>query len=156
MNHQSLYDITLFMYILTHQNYCTAPLNRIHMLSCIRDQHWPYKPHRLPHHVFDNRGHRMQCKSPPWEPWISLPGLRGGRLRGAAGLYQPIQTQLTSRPTILFAGCICWVGDLSLEGQMLIFLMWHISESNDRDHWEGEKLCCISRLWVSSLPVFYM
>lgn len=100
------------------------------MLPYNRDQLRHDKPHRLPHHLFDNRGHRKQCQFPPREPWISLPGRRGGGLWGVAGFYQPIQTQLTSTPTILFAGCICWVGDLSLKaGQMLNFLIWHISEA---------------------------
>lgn len=107
-----------------------CPLKRIWMLLYNRDQLWHDKPHRLPHHLFDNRGHRKQCRFPPREPWISLPGRRGGGLWGVAGLYQHIQTQLTTTPTILFAGCICWVGDLSLKaGQVLNFLIWHISEA---------------------------
>lgn len=111
------------------------------MLLYNRDQVWHDMPHWLPHHLFDNRGHRKQCRFPPRDPWISLPGLRGGGLWGVAGLYQPIQTQLTSRPTILFAACICWVRDLSLKaGQMLNFL---ITPVKPRAHPEGAQICCI-------------
>lgn len=91
---------------------------------------------------------------PPWEHWISLPGLRDGGLRGVAGLYQPIQIQLTSRPTILSAGCICWVGDLSLEGGQMLISWWDTSVKPMTEIIRrGGQLCCMFRLWISSLAV---
>lgn len=79
----------------------------------------------------------------------------GLEAQGAAVLYQPVQTHLTSRPTTLSADCICCEGGLLLEGQMLIFLMWHIHEASDRYHWEERQLCCMFRVRVNCLPVFY-
>lgn len=38
---------------------------------------------------------------------------------------------------------------------MLIFLMRHIREASDRYHWEEGQLCCMFRLRVNCLPVFY-
>lgn len=100
---------------LTYHNCCSASL------SWLRDHLWPFRPHWLPHHVFDNRGRRMQCKSPLGSPEFHYQAWGMGGSGGFQGSIKPVQKQLTSRPTILSAGCICWVGDLSLDGgQMLI------------------------------------
>lgn len=80
---------------------------------------------------------------------------RGGGLWG--GLYQHIQTQLTSTPMILFAGCICWVGDLSLKaGQMLNFLIWHISEAKSSSRGSTALSYFLYMYSTCFLPMFYV
>lgn len=79
---------------------------------------------------------------PPWEPWISLTGLREERL------YQPVQTWLT---TTSLSHAVASAGRWRREGRgggSIIrkradahFLLWHISKSNNRSWGQRIWLC---------------
>lgn len=126
---------SLFKYILTHQNCSTSPWT-----TCIWEHHWPHKS-LTDRHTMCSITMATECNaSPPLGALNFITRPEGCQAQGVAGLYQSIQIQLTGRPTIL-TGCICFMGYLTLEGgQMLIFLMWHISETIKRKFWRGTAL----------------